>query len=129
MKLSYQRALWAAYTLLDQLEDIYKLDFFLSDINPFIYVGWICCADPAYWTIWTDCCKSVDDSGFLTFEQVMTVLVNFLKVNEEEFSCFAEYGGDYSADDVIRGISTYVKNGRWNEILNNVYNYKEPEPK
>ncbi len=55
----------------------------------------------------------------------MTALVDFLKFNEEEYSCFEEDGGNYSADEVISGISEYVKNGQWQEILDKVYNFDE----
>lgn len=127
MKLSYQRALWAAYTLLevfcDDGED-HKLWFILDEMNPFVFKDRVC-ADPAVWQSWTECCKVVNDNGYLTFEQIMTVLVDFLKINEDEYSCFEEEGGNYSADDVIRSISTYVENGRWNEILNKVYNFTD----
>ena len=125
MNLSYQRALWAAYTILDMVYDeneYHKLRFILSEMNPFIFENRTC-SDPALWQSWTECCSATNSSGFLTFEQVMPVLVNFLKVNETEYSCFEEWGGAYSAEDVMSGISAYVKNGRWQEILNKVYNF------
>lgn len=127
MKLTYQRALWAAYTVLDRLfndNDPYKLLQILSEMDPFVFTSRVC-ADPYLWVVWTDCCKAVNDSGYLTFEQVLPTLVNFLKFNEEEYSCFEELGGNYSADDVISGISEYVKNGSWQEILNKVNSFNE----
>lgn len=127
MKLTYQRALWAAYTVLDRLfndNDPYKLGQILSEMNPFLFTSWVC-ADPYLWEVWTDRCKAINDSGYLTFEQVMPALVDFLKFNEEEYTCFEEYGVKYSADEVISGISEYEKNGRWQEILDKVYNFDE----
>lgn len=53
----------------------------------------------------------------------MPVLVEFLKFNEEEYSCFEDIGGAYSADEVISALSVFVENGSWEEILNKVYNF------
>lgn len=125
MNLSYQHSLWAAYKLLSSLyrnEESHGLLFILDEMDPFAFTNGTC-ADPAVWQSWTKCCKDVNDSGFLTSEQIISVLVKFLEVNEEEYSCFAEYGESYTADEVVRGISSYVKNGRWDEILNKVYNF------
>lgn len=129
MKLSYQRALWAAYTVLERLfndEDPYKLGELLSEMNPFLFTPRVC-ADPYLWSVWTDRCKSVDSSGFLTFEQVMPVLVEFLKFNEKEYSCFKDIAGDYSADAVVSALSVFVDNGNWEDILNRVYNFVDEE--
>lgn len=129
MKLTYQRALWAAYSLLSKLhhdKEDYGLLFILDEMDPFVFTSRVC-ADPYLWVVWTDCCKAVNDSGYLTFEQVLPTLVDFLRFNEEEYSCFEELGGNYSADDVISGISDYVKNGDWQEILDKVYNFDEKD--
>lgn len=52
MKLSYQRALWAAYAVLDELYkekgDTIKLAEILSEMNPFLFIPRTC-ADPALW--------------------------------------------------------------------------------
>lgn len=55
-----------------------KLWFILDEMNPFVFKD-RGCADLVVWQSWTECCKVVNDSGFLTFEQIMAVLVNFLK--------------------------------------------------
>lgn len=121
MKLSYQRALWAAYSVLDKLYkekgDATKLLQIISEMDPFLWIPRTC-ADPALWVEWKKCCSKIDDSGFLTSEQVMPVLENFLRVNEEEYSCFDDIDGDYSADEVITELSAYVENGLWDKILN-----------
>lgn len=121
MKLSYQRALWAAYSVLDELYkekgDTVKLAEILSEMNPFLFIPRTC-ADPALWEEWKKCCSKIDDSGFLTSEQVMPALEDFLKVNEEEYSCFDDTDGDYSADEIIRELSALTENGLWDEILN-----------
>lgn len=124
-KLSYQRALWAAYSVLDELYkekgDTTKLVQILSEMNPFLFTPRIC-ADPALWVVWKDCCSAIDDSGFLTFGQVMPALVNFLKANEKEYSCFDGMDGNYSAYEVISELSAFVDNGLWEEILNRALN-------
>lgn len=121
MELSYQRALWAAYSVLDELYekkgDTVKLVQILSEMNPFVFKDRVC-ADPALWEEWKKCCSKIDDSGFLTSEQVMPALKDFLKVNEEEYSCFDDMDGDYSADEVIHELSVFTENGFWDEILN-----------
>lgn len=121
MKLSYQRALWAAYSVLDELYekkgDTVKLIQILGEMDPFLFIPRTC-ADPALWAEWKKCCSKIDDSGFLTSEQVMPALEDFLKVNEEEYSCFDDMKGDYSADEIIRELSALTENGLWDEILN-----------
>ncbi len=82
MNLTYQRALWAAYTVLERLfndKDPYKLGEILSEMNPFLFTSRVC-ADPYLWVVWTDCCKAINNSGYLTFEQVLPALVDFLQV-------------------------------------------------
>ncbi|MBD5111806.1 MAG: hypothetical protein HDT42_04635 [Ruminococcaceae bacterium] len=120
MKLSYQRALWAAYSVLNELYkekgDTIRLAEILSEMNPFLFIPRTC-ADPALWVEWKKCCSKIDDSGFLTSEQVMPALEDFLRVNEEEYSCFDDMDGDYSADEIIRELSSFMKNGTWNKIL------------
>lgn len=120
-KLSYQRALWAAYAVLDKLYkekgDATKLLQIISEMDPFLWIPRTC-ADPALWAEWKKCCSKIDDSGFLTSEQVMPALEDFLRVNEEEYSCFDDMDGDYSADEVINELSAYVENGLWDKILN-----------
>ncbi|MDE7398709.1 MAG: hypothetical protein K2N06_04185 [Oscillospiraceae bacterium] len=88
----------------------------LSEMDPFLFIPRIC-ADPALWVEWKKCCSKIDDSGFLTSEQVMPALEDFLKVNEEEYSCFDDMDGNYSADEVIRELSSFTENGLWDEIL------------
>lgn len=123
MKLSYQQALWAAYTALDSLYDeknTYKLPLILSEMNPFLFEPRTC-ADPALWQSWTECCSAVSSSDFLEAAEVMPVLAEFLRANEEEYKCFDDTGGDYSADEVIKALSALTENGQWEVILNNVH--------
>lgn len=125
MNLSYKQALWAAYTMLDVLydeQDCENLRFILSEMSPFTFKDRIC-ADPALWESWLECSKNVNNSGSLEFEQVMPTLIDFLKANEAEYSCFEKDGGSYSTDDISKKLLLYVENGYWDSLLNRVVNY------
>lgn len=127
MNLSYKQALWASYTILDTIYDemaYHKLRFILSDMSPFTFEDRIC-ADPALWEMWLKCSNKTNPAGSLTYDQVMTTLVDFLKVNEADYSCFKEEGGDYSTDEVVVFVSNYVSNGYWEKTLNEVVGHTE----
>lgn len=122
MKLTYQQALWASYTILDTIYDeqkYQKLRFLLSDMSPFTFEDRIC-ADPALWETWLKCSQKINPTGSLIFEQVMSVLIDFLRINEDEYTCFGEDDGNYSTDEVVSRMSNYIKNGYWLKILNAV---------
>ena len=129
MNLSYQQALWAAFTILDKLYDeehCKNLRFILSEMSPFTFEDRIC-ADPALWESWLDCSKKVNDSGSLEFEQVMPTLIRFLKVNESKYMCFGKDRGSYSTDDIDKKLLPYVESGYWDSLLNRVVNYSNSE--
>ncbi len=122
MNLSYQQALWAAFTILDKLydeQDCKNLRLILSEMSPFTFEDRIC-ADPALWESWLDCSRKVNDSGSLEFEQVMNTLICFLKVNESKYMCFENDGGSYSTDDIKKKLLPYLGNGYWKSLLNKV---------
>ena len=125
MNLSYQQALWAAFTILDKLydeQDCKNLRFILSEMSPFTFEDRIC-ADPALWESWLECSKNVNDSGSLEFEQVMPTLIRFLKVNESKYMCFEKDRGSYSTDDINKKLLPYLENGYCDSLLNKIANH------
>ena len=59
MNLSFKRALWATYTILEVLFDEKEhsnLRFILADMCPFTFKDKTC-ADPSIWQSWIECCK------------------------------------------------------------------------
>jgi hypothetical protein len=124
VKLLYKKALWVAYTVLENLyNDGYeKLFIFLSEMSPSTFNDKTC-SDPALWYEWTECSKKINDAGYLNCDQLFTVLVDYLKTCESEYKCFDDINGDFSSVEVIEKLQQYKINGRWDEILNNSSSY------
>ena len=121
MILSYKQALFAAYTLLDDLHDQTKSDplrELLSDMNPFIFTDHTP-ADPATWSEWMNCATSIQDDGNLTDEAIFETLASFLNYNE------GEYG--YQSDLILKDIQTPLYQKRWEQLLEKVSTYTDEQ--
>lgn len=122
IQLSYEQTMWAAYTLLDKIynDGYHKLRFLLSEMDPFVFADHSC-ADPALWEIWVKCCAKTSNNGLLSQVQTLSVLSDFLHVTQQEYSCFKNDSGDFSANEVISLVRNYVKNGYWADLFHKVH--------
>lgn len=114
MVLTYKQALFAGYTLLDDLLDQMKnesLKELLSDMNPFIFTDRTP-ADPATWSDWVTCAESIQSGGNLTGNAIFETLLSFLRHNEEEYG--------YHSDLILKELQTPVYQKRWEELLSKV---------
>lgn len=119
MVLNYKQALWAAYTLLDDLYDQTKsnpLRELLSDMNPFLFVERTP-IDPATWFEWVNCATAIQGNGYLTDAAIFEALASFLNYNEEEYG--------YKSALIIKELQSPVYQKRWGELLEKVSTYPD----
>lgn len=118
MVLTYKQALFAAYTLLDDLHDQIKGDSLrelLADMNPFIFTNHVP-VDQATWDEWVNCAKMIQNDGNLTGSAIFETLASFLRYNEKEYG--------YKSDLVIKYLQTPAYQKRWKQLLSKVSEYK-----
>ena len=121
MVLTYKQALFAAYTLLDDLHDQKKDDALrelLADMNPFIFTDHTP-ADPATWGEWLNCATAIQKGGNLTDNAIFETLISFLRYNE------GEYG--YHSDLILKDIQTPIYRKRWEQLLSEVSENRDVE--
>jgi len=119
MVLTYKQALFAAYTLLDDLHDQTKEDSLrelLSDMNPFIFTDHTP-ADQATWGEWVNCAKAIQSGGNLTDNAIFKTLISFLRYNEEEYG--------YNSDLILKYFQEPAYQKRWNQLLSKVSEYSD----
>lgn len=114
MTLTYQQALFAAFTLLADLYDQTKSDplrELISDMNPFIFADHTP-ADPATWSDWVNCAKAIQGDGNLTDGAIFEALVSFLRYDEKEYG--------YQSDWILKELQTPAYQKRWEQLLEKV---------
>jgi hypothetical protein len=114
MVLTYKQALFAAYTILDDLHDQTRdesLRELLSDMNPFIFTDHTP-VDRATWGEWVNCATAIQNDGNLTDNEIFETLISFLRYNE------GEYG--YHLDSILKDLQTPFYRRRWEQLLNKV---------
>ncbi len=114
MVLTYKQALFAAYTLLDDLHDQTKNDSLrelLSDMNPFIFTDHTP-VDQATWGEWVNCAIAIQSDGNLTDSAIFETLISFLRYNEEEYG--------YHSEPILKELQTSVYQKRWEQLLSKV---------
>lgn len=114
MVLTYKQALFAAYTLLDDLHDQTKDDSLrelLADMNPFIFTDHTP-IDQATWSEWVNCASAIQNNGNLTDSAIFDTLISFLRYNEKEYG--------YHCDLILKYLQTPVYQKRWKQLLNKV---------
>jgi hypothetical protein len=114
IRLPYQQALFAVFTLLDDVFDLTHetaLRGLLVDMNPFVFKERIP-ADLAIWNSWLDCVRFVQCGEKLTTKETMDVLMKFLSANVDEYG--------YNVDCISDVLMSLQKQGRVRQLFEKI---------